>query len=370
MAQDDCSEARSIWPDIKDSGSVDALRSFAKIFSGCPIYAGLAQEKINRLAPGGSNPEAGSEETAQGELTLDDETCLTMASVPLQHEDFLGVRFGDIMVEPALEVCGRAVQSVGRPNPEVRAAYARVLRKAKNYEAAAKHARMAAENGSALGATTLSAAYENGQGVKKDQDLSLLWLEKAADTGFPMAQLNLAYTIIDDDPERAVELFTHSAEAGYGSSQDALGDIYREGKIAPQDLAAALFWYGQAIEYSQNTDAMYWSALILSGDYGDYPADYERALELYERAADAGDKWAQHNVASMYLHGKGTYPDTDRATHYFSLAAEQGHVKSMRKYGRLLHEGGDPAQAIHWYQRAASKGDEVAEKLLAKILGD
>ncbi|WP_299428577.1 tetratricopeptide repeat protein [uncultured Shimia sp.] len=302
--------------------------------------------------------------------SLDEETCLTLASAPFQLEDFLGVLGRDVMVEPALEACEKAYKATDTLNPEVRAVYARALLLSGDYGASADQARIAAEEGSALAMNTLAIAYERGRGTEKNSGESLKWYAEAAKAGFPMAQYNLAQRVKSDDPELALKLYRAAADAGYGSAQIALGKLYREGTLVSKDLDTAMSWFEMAIEDNQDIDAMYWAALILSGDSGAYPLDYERALSLYERSADAGDKWSQHNVAAMYFHGKGTAPDRDRAQYYFGLAAEQDHVKSMRKYGRLKHENGDPAAALYWYQRAADEGDEVAAELLAKLLGE
>ncbi|WP_283427303.1 tetratricopeptide repeat protein [Shimia sagamensis] len=370
FAQDVCEDARSIWPDVKDSGSVDVLSSFVATFPECAVYASLAKEKLDQLRTGDERALTDLDEMPSDALSMDDETCLTMASAPLQHEDFLGVEWTDIMVAPALEACERAYSRQANLNPEVRAVYARVLTKAELYDDAVQQALIAANDGSALAMVILSNAYEQGRGIEKDDDQSRAWLEKAAALQFPMAQHNLFFALRDEDADRALSNLKLAAEAGYGNSQFKLGNLYRKGTLVSEDLDEAMFWYDQAIEFSQHTDAMFWAAYILGGDSGSYPLDYERAVSLYERAASTGDKWAQHNLASMYFHGKGAYPNLEKATHYFGLAAEQGHVMAMRKYGRLLHESGDPEAAMYWYQQAAAEGDDVAAKLLAQMLGE
>jgi TPR repeat protein len=74
----------------------------------------------------------------------------------------------------------------------------------------------------------------------------------AADKGYPPAQSLLAWflilgkTFIKKDVPRGMQLLAQAGRAGDMDAQMWLGDLYRMGRIVPQDIEKALFWYGQA----------------------------------------------------------------------------------------------------------------------------
>ena len=81
------------------------------------------------------------------------------------------------------------------------------------------------------------------------------------------------------------------------------------------------------------------SAAVLGSVYADSATgflDDGKAFQYTEIAAIAGFPAAQNGLGYMYLFGRGTSASTDRARHYFRLAADQGHVQAQLNYGQLL----------------------------------
>lgn len=62
------------------------------------------------------------------------------------------------------------------------------------------------------------------------------------------------------------------------------------------------------------------------------PRDYQKAAQLYCKAAKLGDAQAQYALGWMYANGRGVARDDAVAAQIFSLAADRGHVaaKNMR----------------------------------------
>ncbi len=81
--------------------------------------------------------------------------------------------------------------------------------------------REAAENGDPEAQTLLSGCYGEGNGVKQDQTLSLIWLRKAAEQGFARAQFGLAlmYFAEDKDMKEADKWFRKAAENGESAAE-------------------------------------------------------------------------------------------------------------------------------------------------------
>ncbi|GBB87800.1 hypothetical protein RclHR1_01430009 [Rhizophagus clarus] len=52
--------------------------------------------------------------------------------------------------------------------------------------------------------------------------------------------------------------------------------------------------------------------------------DYEKAIELYHKAANSGHSYAQYNLALMYEYGKGTEKNINQAIYWYEKSAKQG----------------------------------------------
>ena len=92
--------------------------------------------------------------------------------------------------------------------------------------------------------------------------------------------------------------------------------------------------------------------------------DAAEARRWTERAAQAGDPKAMHNLALYYFEGDGGPKNSTIAASWFRRAAELGLQDSQYNLARL-HEQGfgvaqNPAEAYKWYLIAASGGDADA----------
>lgn len=91
---------------------------------------------------------------------------------------------------------------------------------------------------------------------------------------------------------------------------------------------------------------------------------YEEAVELYGRAADAGDAEAQYKLGKMYYSGYGVEKDTEEAMRLFKLSAEQGCDAAEFRLGSAYQLGWDVEKdtelSFYWYKRAAEHGNVKA----------
>jgi localization factor PodJL len=89
--------------------------------------------------------------------------------------------------------------------------------------------------------------------------------------------------------------------------------------------------------------------------------DLVQARQWTERAAEAGDKKAMHNLALYYFEGSGGPKDLTQAAEWFRRAAQLGLVDSQFNLAQLYQEGigvaRNPAEAYKWYLIAARQGD-------------
>ena len=92
--------------------------------------------------------------------------------------------------------------------------------------------------------------------------------------------------------------------------------------------------------------------------------NYEKAIEWYRKAAEAGNATAMDRIGYLYEHGKGMTEDDGQAFEWFQKAATRGSALGMFNLGYLYDAGKgvakDSAQAMAWYRKAADAGDAAA----------
>ncbi|MGB7316339.1 MAG: tetratricopeptide repeat protein [Planktotalea sp.] len=150
----------------------------------------------------------------------------------------------------------------------------------------------------------------------------------AAPTEAEVAAARLAY--IDGDYDAALSVIREAAEAGNGMALNILGAAYDDGRGVKKDAV--------------------------------------KAVEYFERAANAGEVRARFNLGSLYAFGSGDIPeDRKRATTEFRLAVAAGYAPAMTALGQLQERADPPdhVAAADWYEKAHEKGDVVATANLA-----
>src|SRR5262245_9564609 len=87
---------------------------------------------------------------------------------------------------------------------------------------------------------------------------------------------------------------------------------------------------------------------------------FDRAANLLQQQAKAGDAEAQYKLASLYRLGRGVEQDEAAAFRWMKLAAGQGHADAQLNLARMYLAGRgvavDVAQARLWLAKAAAGG--------------
>ncbi len=185
--------------------------------------------------------------------------------------------------------------------------------------------------GDAESQTYLALLYETGDGVKQDVFTAAVWYEKAAETN-AIAQNNLARMyetsiVFGLNYDKALSLYTLSAEQGNAVALNNLGVMYENGK-------------GVAV-------------------------DYEKALSFYEQASSKNVPAAFFNLGVMYENGKGVKLDCEKAASYYQQASSKGYAPAQNNLG-VLYELGigvsyDLSSAKSLYEKASGKGDSFGK---------
>ena len=135
---------------------------------------------------------------------------------------------------------------------------------------------------------------------------------------------------------KAVENFTDAASAGHVKAIFSLACCYRDGKGVAQDNATA--------------------------------------LDLFTKAAEAGNASAQDELGNAYAWKRLgiTKKDYDSAIKWYSLAAQQGNADALFQLGRCYEAGRgvkkDKKTAAQYYLQARAAGNIVCVPYLEKIL--
>ena len=95
--------------------------------------------------------------------------------------------------------------------------------------------------------------------------------------------------------------------------------------------------------------------------------DHERAVALFEKAADGGDIQSASNLAKMYEFGMGVQQDEGRALAWYVRAAEMGEPLSQFSASAMYYQGRgvakDRVEAAKWWTIAMAAGGQFAEKI-------
>ena len=101
--------------------------------------------------------------------------------------------------------------------------------------------------------------------------------------------------------------------------------------------------------------------LYLTGLDAYTAGDYEKAMEYFQKAADAGNAEGWRGLGNLYAQGLGVKEDSSRALEYYRLAAAQGDAKSYYNLA-IMYESGeamekDIGKAVEYYEKSAENGN-------------
>ena len=103
------------------------------------------------------------------------------------------------------------------------------------------------------GAGDLGYMYQVGQGVPRDYGAALRWHRRAAEQGLAWGQASLGYMYreglgVTRDYGAAVRWYRLAADQGLDWGQASLGNPYEQGLGVPRDDGAAVRWYRLAAD--------------------------------------------------------------------------------------------------------------------------
>lgn len=129
-----------------------------------------------------------------------------------------------------------------------------------------------------------------------------------------------------------------------------------------RDYAGALQLYRRAADAGQ-PHAMAQVGLCYDLGHG-VRTDYAEAMRWYQKAAQLGDLDAMAYIGGLYAYGDGVPLNYPEALAWYHKSADAGGAAGMNKLG-LAYQNGvgvpkNPALALQWYLKAANLGDMYA----------
>ncbi|SCW81706.1 tetratricopeptide repeat protein [Ancylobacter rudongensis] len=172
------------------------------------------------------------------------------------------------------------------------------------------------------------------------------------------------------DGERAQEACRKARGVDPGNARLAFQLGRAQQKLGNYTEALALFEEARSGDY-RLADV----AIGILYDHGlGVPQDYGRALEHYNRAAEAGIGVGLSNVADFYAEGLGVEQDDAKALALFQKAAGAGYAPAYGKIANLLADthmqGDDTRPVIDAYLAAAAQGIGFADSELGQFYRD
>jgi hypothetical protein len=194
----------------------------------------------------------------------------------------------------------------------------------KDYAAAARYYRKAADQGYIPAQYNLAYLYENGLGVKQDYAQAAAWYRKAADQGDPEAQNNL-------------------------------GTLYSTGQGVPRNDGEAVKLYRSAAAQDDLEGLTNLASMYLQGRGLDH--DPAQALQLFTQAAERGSAIAQNNLALMYAAGQAGKRDYIQAYAWLDLAAAE--IPQASRVRETVAKQMTPSQLSQARQLGAQKRKDL-----------
>lgn len=139
---------------------------------------------------------------------------------------------------------------------------------------------------------------------------------------------------------------------------------------ATGDLERAVVLYNDAAERGDLRALVSLAQLTERGTA--VPQDVARALALYEQAAAGGSHDAMINLAISLLQGQGVPADPERGLAFLKRAAAEGSAKATFNLGVLAQDGvgNGPEAALGYFQQAAQNGEAEGYRAAAILLDE
>jgi TPR repeat protein len=206
-----------------------------------------------------------------------------------------------------------------------------------------------------------------------------------AESGNLSAQLSVAKSYYDGAAgvlsfKQAFDWFQKAADQGSQEAKSWLGFMTLFGRGTPVDVDKAL----QLLNEGANAGdpwALTFLGIISEGGTRELgpkyqsgtsvPKDISKSVEYYKRAIDLGGGMAAQSLGCLYMAGHGVPKDEAMALRYFARSAELGDDWGEFRLGQMYAHGAqvkqDMDRAVQLYTASAQHGNKLAEMELGQF---
>ena len=218
--------------------------------------------------------------------------------------------------------------------------------------------------GAARDQCRLGLDYYGGWGVARNYEAAAKWFRKAADQNLAEAQSQLgscyyAGNGVEKNYMEAEKWFRKAAEQNYPEAQFMLGICYHNGRGVEKNTAEAVRWYRKSAEKNMHTQ--YLLAECYANGNNVEQKDQVEAVSWYLKAAAQDHPYAQNALGRRYFSGQGVEKNYTEAYAWWNLVAKSD--EDARKSRDELEGKMSPQQVDAGQKRTQELRAQIAEKL-------
>jgi len=176
--------------------------------------------------------------------------------------------------------------------------------------------------------------------------------------------------------QRALDIYRPEARSGSGYAWLKMAEIYNRHHKSHgfTDLADRAYHKAWKLHVKQAAEGDI-NAMAYAGYQYRYGmgivADYDKAAEYLEGAAQGGHAGAMKSLGDLYLMGLKGKPEPIKAAQLYRQAALKGDTEALERVGDSYFgnagEANSREQAYFWYAQALRKGHETARDKLRRV---
>ena len=198
----------------------------------------------------------------------------------------------------------------------------------RSYEKALSYYKEASDKGHFNAKVKLFLAFLFGKNVEKSIPEAINYLRQIRDEApnktikqnamVFLGEIYFDLAMAQTNPETRFKFFQLAWYNEYPRAADAMADMIREGVGVEKDYDRAYYWYQKSVEKFNSVYAMERMGMMHLDAPGDIERDYEKAMNLFKRAAERGGVDGAHLMGYMYHYGLGVEKDLKEAKEWFN----------------------------------------------------
>lgn len=212
-----------------------------------------------------------------------------------------------------------------------------------------------------------------GRGTDRNPELAMRLMSEASEMGHPDAVGGLGYfydrgIVVEKDPKMAAERYLAGAKMGSARSAFNLGNMLLAGRGVPRDEEAGSAWIQWAASEGLPESIEKAGLLYLHGE-GGVPKDWDISFAYLSPARDELTPIGINALGFLYANHTDEEGHIEKAKELYEAAARAGEPRAAGNLGALLMHGAKDQEAkeeaITWLMVGEASGDVGSKKMLA-----